>query len=216
MARRREPTSDLFRDIRRPGDPLPGVSLRIAGVDEAGRGPLAGPVVAAAVILDPTRVPDGLDDSKALSAAQREALFVDILVCATVSLCAASPARIAATDIRAATLWAMNRAVDGLALVPETVLVDGRDQLPGREAMSIAVIKGDARHAAISAASIVAKVARDRLMVRAERAYPGYGFAQHMGYGTAAHLAALRRLGPCPIHRATFAPVARLLQGPSA
>ena len=213
MAKRREPSNDLFRDIRRLGDPLPGVSREIAGVDEAGRGPIAGPVVAAAVILDPRRIPDGLDDSKALSATRREALFAEIMACATISFCAASPARIAATDIRAATLWAMNRAVDGLSSTPETVLVDGRDQLPGREAMSIAVIKGDARHLSISAASIIAKVARDRLMTRAARVFPGYGFEKHMGYGTKAHMDALVLLGPCAIHRATFAPVASLLEG---
>ena len=213
MAKRREPSNDLFRDIRRLGDPLPGVSREIAGVDEAGRGPIAGPVVAAAVILDPRRIPDGLDDSKALSATRREALFAEIMACATISFCAASPARIAATDIRAATLWAMNRAVDGLSSTPESVLVDGRDQLPGREAMSIAVIKGDARHLSISAASIIAKVARDRLMTRAARVFPGYGFEKHMGYGTKAHMDALTRLGPCAIHRATFAPVANLLEG---
>lgn len=213
MARNEQQHRDLFRDIRRAGDPLPGVSAALAGVDEAGRGPIAGPVVTAAVILDPDDIPDGLDDSKALSARRREALYETIMAHAQVGVCAASARRIDATNIRAATLWAMNRAVEALARMPETILVDGRDQLPGREARSIAVIGGDARHAAISAASIIAKVTRDRMMARAERAFPGYGFARHMGYGTREHMAALERLGPCPIHRASFAPVSRLLAG---
>ncbi|MFN0262643.1 ribonuclease HII [Tepidamorphus sp. 3E244] len=204
-------TGDFFRDIRRECDPVPELCAQTAGVDEAGRGPIAGPVVTAAVILDPDCVPDGLDDSKVLTAERREELFKQIMACATVSVCAASPRRIAVLNIRGATLWAMNRAVSGLNRAPRTILVDGRDQLPGRESVSIAIIKGDARHAAISAASIVAKVARDRLMTRAERAFPGYGFDRHMGYGTPAHMDALTRLGPCALHRETFAPVAALV-----
>lgn len=211
MARTLRKSADLFRDIRRIGDPLPAIAEDIAGTDEAGRGPIAGPVVAAAVILDPRRIPDGLDDSKKLTAARREALFAEIIACASVSVVCASTQRIGETNIRAASLWAMNRAVDGLNRQPGTVLVDGRDVLPGREAMSIAVIKGDQRHAAISAASIIAKVTRDALMMRAAICYPDYGFERHKGYGTAAHLAALKRLGPCSLHRTTFAPVARLL-----
>ncbi len=205
---------DLFRDIRRKGDPLPGVETGLAGVDEAGRGPIAGPVVSAAVILDPERVPEGLDDSKALSAQRRDELFALICARADVAVAIACVDRIAVTDIRAATLWSMTRAVGALATPPETILVDGRDVLPGRETASIAVIGGDARHPAIAAASIIAKVTRDRIMCRADDAFPGYGFASHKGYGTAAHLANLRRLGPCPLHRVTFAPVARLLRQP--
>lgn len=125
MARNEQQHRDLFRDIRRAGDPLPGVSAALAGVDEAGRGPIAGPVVTAAVILDPDDIPDGLDDSKALSARRREALYETIMARAQVGVCAASARRIDATNIRAATLWAMNRAVEALARMPETILVDG-------------------------------------------------------------------------------------------
>lgn len=183
----------------------------IAGVDEAGRGPLAGPVVAAAVILDERQPIAGLADSKQLSAAQRERLFDQIraraLCCAIGS---ASVQEIDALNILQATLLAMRRAVDGLRLTPRKVLVDG-NRLPLLQVRAEAVVGGDARVAAISAASIVAKVQRDRWCVEADARWPQYGFARHKGYGTAAHLAALHVHGACEQHRRSFAPVARLL-----
>lgn len=178
----------------------------VAGVDEVGRGPLAGPVVVAAVILDPDRVPDGLADSKELSPVRREALFDLIMASADVAVASAGPATIDAINIRAATLDAMVRAVAALPVQPRHVLVDGRDRPP----VSVdceAIIDGDALVASIAAASIIAKVTRDRLMLRLDLAYPAYGFAAHMGYGTARHLAALSAHGPCPAHRLSFAPV---------
>ncbi len=184
---------------------------RVAGVDEVGRGPIAGPVVTAAVVLDPARVPDGLDDSKKLSEAVRERLFSEICRDHDVAVALGSVATIEATDIRAATLDAMRRAVRGLAVAPDHVLVDGVDVPPGLPFAGTAVKGGDARSVSIAAASIVAKVIRDRLMVDAAREHPGYGFEGHKGYGTAAHMEALRRLGACALHRRTFAPVAEVL-----
>lgn len=179
----------------------------VAGVDEAGRGPLAGPVTAAAVILDPDDIPDGLDDSKALTAERREELFGQIVAKATVASACASAAEIDRFNIRGATLIAMRRAVAALGVAPEYVLVDGRDVPPGCACQASAVIGGDAASLSIAAASIVAKVVRDRMMRRACLAFPGYGFSKHMGYGTAAHLAAIAALGPSPLHRMTFAPL---------
>jgi len=175
-------------------------------VDEAGRGPLAGPVSAAAVILDPVRQIAGLNDSKTLTPARREALFAAILANATVSFALLPAADIDATDIRKASLEAMRRAVEGLARRADFALVDGRDVPPGLACRARAVIGGDGISASIAAASIVAKVMRDRLMSRADSAFPGYDFARHAGYGTAAHRAAITRFGPCPIHRLSFAP----------
>jgi len=185
--------------------------LRVAGVDEAGRGPIAGPVVAAAVVLDWARVPDGLNDSKKLTERRRERLFEEIVAGHGVAIALSSAARIDATDIRAATLDAMRRAVRGLAKAPAHVLVDGLDVPPGLPCPGTALIKGDARSLSIAAASIVAKVLRDRLMKRAGEVHPGYGFEVHKGYGTDAHRAALAALGACPLHRSSFAPVARVL-----
>ncbi len=183
----------------------------IAGVDEVGRGPLAGPVTAAAVILDPTRIILGLKDSKRLSAAQRERLALQIQsVSLAYALGWADVAEIDALNILQASLLAMRRAVAALALRPSMVLVDG-NHLPVWDYPSAAIIGGDATEPAISAASILAKVARDALLVSWEAEYPGYGFASHKGYPTAAHLAALRRLGPSLVHRRSFAPVAALL-----
>jgi ribonuclease HII len=180
---------------------------RVAGVDEVGRGPLAGPVVTAAVILDPRDIPDGLADSKRLSRARREALFPDILQRAlAVSFASAGAVEIDRLNIRAATLAAMARAVHGLAIAPDRVLVDGRDRIAVPWPCE-AIIGGDASVAAIAAASIVAKVARDRLMARLDAAYPAYGFAVHAGYGTAAHLEAIARHGPSPQHRHSFSPI---------
>lgn len=183
----------------------------VAGVDEAGRGPLAGPVVAAAVILDPERIPDGLADSKALTAARREELFSEIVASSDVSFVAASPERIERLNIRGATLWAMARAVAGLGTRPGLALIDGRDAPPGLACRAEAIIAGDAHVLSIAAASIVAKVMRDRTMRRMAEGFPGYGFERHMGYGTPEHLDALSRLGPCAHHRRAFAPVAALL-----
>jgi ribonuclease HII len=181
----------------------------VAGVDEAGRGPLAGPVAAAAVILDPARVPPGLADSKTLSEARREALFAEIVSSARAVAVAFAPVgEIDAVNIRGATLAAMARAVAALAVPPRLVLVDGRDVPRGVSAPARAIVGGDGLHPAISAASIVAKVVRDRAMRDLDAAFPGYGFAKHKGYGSAAHLEALARLGPCAAHRARFAPVA--------
>ncbi len=183
----------------------------IAGVDEAGRGPLAGPVVAAAVILDEQQPIQGLADSKKLSAAKRERLHDEIrakaLCCCVAS---ASVEEIAQFNILQATLLAMRRAVEGLRLPPQKVLVDG-NCLPVLKVRAEAVVQGDARVPAISAASILAKVTRDRWCVEYHEQYPDYGFARHKGYGTAEHLAALQRLGPTPAHRRGFAPVAAVL-----
>ena len=179
----------------------------VAGCDEAGRGPLAGPVVAAAVILDPDNIPEGLNDSKKLTAKAREALFETIFDKALVSVASSSPARIDRINILRASLDAMRRAVLGLALPPAMVLADGRDQPPGIPCRSQAVIKGDARSLSIAAASIIAKVTRDRMMAQAATIYPAYGFDGHVGYGTAVHRAAIIDTGPCPLHRMSFRPL---------
>ncbi|WP_316226372.1 ribonuclease HII [Bradyrhizobium sp. SZCCHNS3052] len=178
----------------------------VAGCDEAGRGPLAGPVVAAAVILDPARIPKGLDDSKRLSAEQREALFDKICKTSAFAVAVASPARIDRDNILRASLWALSRAVRALPEAPKHVFVDGRDRIDvdcGCEA----VIGGDGLVMSIAAASIVAKVTRDRLMCALAQDCPGYGFEQHKGYAVPEHLAALDRLGPSVHHRSLFAPV---------
>jgi ribonuclease HII len=182
----------------------------IAGCDEAGRGPLAGPVVAAAVILDPRRIPRGLDDSKKLAPERREELYARICARAEVAVAMASPARIDRDNILRASLWALARAVSGLPLRPQLVFVDGRDRIEARCECQ-AVIDGDALVLSIAAASIVAKVTRDRLMTRLGAAHPGYGFERHMGYSVPEHLAALERLGPTIHHRRSFAPVAAAL-----
>jgi ribonuclease HII len=187
-----------------PSWTLPGV----AGVDEAGRGPLAGPVAVAAVILDPARRIDGLGDSKALTEARREALFPriqsDALAFAIVLVHADEIDRL---NILQATMAGMRRAVAALAVAPSRVLVDGNRVPVGIGADAEAIVKGDAKIAAISAASILAKVARDRWMRELDAAHPEYGFAVHKGYPTPEHLEALRRFGPCPAHRRSFAPV---------
>lgn len=177
----------------------------VAGVDEAGRGPLAGPVVAAAVILDPERIPDGLHDSKQLTAKRREELFEAILATADVAIASVSHALIDATDIRKASLEAMRRAVAALPVRPRYVLVDGRD-MPRLPCAGEALVAGDARSLSIAAASIVAKVSRDRLMDRLCLAYPAYGFSGHKGYAAARHRAAIAEHGPCPFHRLSFSP----------
>ena len=184
----------------------------IAGVDEAGRGPLAGPVVAAAVILDPSRIPQGLNDSKKLSAPRREQLFTHLLASARIGIASAPPQLILERNIRGATLWAMNQAVLTLNISPDMVLVDGRDIPPGLPCDAQALVKGDARSLSIAAASIVAKVSRDAMCHVLDRAAPAYGFGAHKGYGTRTHLQALEALGPLSHHRAGFAPVRAALK----
>lgn len=179
----------------------------VAGVDEVGRGPLAGPVAAAAVILDPARLPLGVNDSKALGPREREAAFERILSTAqAVSVAFVTPPEIDAMNIRQASLAAMARAVAGLSLVPAFVLVDGRDP-PPLTCHCRAIVKGDALALSIAAASIVAKVARDGMMRRLAAAYPDYGFETNAGYGARRHLDALERIGPTPAHRFSFAPL---------
>ncbi len=186
-------------------------SCLIAGIDEAGRGPLAGPVTAAAVILDPARPILGLDDSKRLSAASRAGLESEIQKFALAwSVASASPAEIDALNILHATLLAMQRAVLGLGFPPDRALVDG-NRCPWLSCPVEAIVGGDGKVAAISAASILAKVARDREMQRLDARHPGYGLALHKGYPTPDHLAALRALGPSPIHRRSFRPVREVL-----
>ena len=182
-----------------------------AGVDEAGRGPLAGPVVAAAVILDDMNPIKGLADSKTLTAARREKLYDEIrakaLCC---SVAEASVAEIDEINILQATLLAMRRAVEGLRLKPVKVLVDG-NRIPTLDVLAEAIVKGDSKVQAISAASILAKVTRDRWCAELHDKFPQYGFDQHKGYGTAQHVAALNKFGACPEHRKTFAPVTQVL-----
>jgi ribonuclease HII len=179
----------------------------VAGCDEAGRGPLAGPVVAAAVILDPKRVPRGLDDSKKLDRETREKLYAKICASAEVAVASAPPWRIDRDNILRASLWALARAVAALPVRPQLVFVDGRDRIDTCCDCE-AVISGDAIIASIAAASIVAKVTRDRLMTRLGLLYPGYGFESHKGYSVPQHFDALARLGPTVHHRRSFAPVA--------
>jgi len=179
--------------------------LFVAGVDEVGRGPLAGPVGVGAVILDPKNLPKGLDDSKVLTAARREALAAAIYAKAiAVSLAFASVEEIDRYNIRGATLLAMGRAVAALSVKPHYALIDGCDTPPGLACPAHALVGGDGLSLSIAAASIVAKVARDALMARLDLVHPGYGFAQHAGYATRDHTAALIRLGPCPLHRRSF------------
>lgn len=183
--------------------------MPVAGVDEVGRGPIAGPVVAAAVILDVSCLPDGIDDSKRLASRKREDLFAEILACAlsvsVASLCAQSIDR---TDIRKASLEAMRRAIAGLTLAPAHILVDGNDLPPGLFCPASALVKGDQRSVSIAAASIVAKVTRDRMMARAGRCHPDFGLDRHVGYSTSEHLSALAARGPLMrLHRYSFSPI---------
>lgn len=181
----------------------------VAGVDEAGRGPLAGPVVAAAVVLDRRRVPRGLDDSKKLDADAREQAYARITRVAAWGVGIADVDEIDRLNIYHATMLAMARAVDALGIEPAMVLVDG-NACPRWRHPSRAIVSGDALCRSIAAASIVAKVTRDRLMIEYDLAHPGYGWLRNKGYGTAEHRAALLALGPTPLHRRSFAPVAQL------
>lgn len=190
-------TSFLFEDRHQ------GV---VAGVDEAGRGPWAGPVVAAAVVLDRGEVPPGLNDSKQLSEAARERLFGAIIASARYGIGQASVAEIDSLNIHWATMLAMERAVAALGVVPDHVLVDG-NRLPKWRHAATAIVKGDALSCSIAAASIIAKVTRDRVMLGLDAEYPGYGWAANKGYGTALHARGLAALGVTPHHRRSFAPV---------
>jgi ribonuclease HII len=214
MTRRASDSPSLFDLPARPDFSLEAKLLRdgcklVAGTDEAGRGPLAGPVVAAAVILDPNNIPAGLDDSKRLTKVKREAAFAEILTKArAIAFASASSEDIDATNILRASLNAMTRAVAALSLVPDHVLVDGRDIPKNLPCPGTALIKGDQRSLSVAAASIVAKVMRDRMMAVADSGHTGYGFANHQGYGSARHMAAIAEIGPVSrLHRFSFAPI---------
>ena len=185
----------------------------VAGLDEVGRGPLAGPVVAAAVVLDLKRVPKGLADSKALAPERRAELYLEILATAAVGIASVPAAEIDSRNIRQASLHAMCRALAALPCRPDAALVDGNDP-PALPCPVHTIIKGDASVPSIAAASIVAKVVRDRMMARLAGRYPAYGFGTNVGYSTAAPLSALAATGPCPYHRRSFAPVRLALAGP--
>jgi ribonuclease HII len=207
-----EPRLPLAEEALRPTFTRERAALKrgvwpVAGCDEAGRGPLAGPVVAAAVVLDPKRIPRGLDDSKKLTPERREILYHRICARADVAVAIASRDRIDRDNILQASLWALARAVAGLPVRPQLVFVDGRDRIDVRCDCE-PVISGDALVLSIAAASIVAKVTRDRLMTRLGLAHPGYGFERHMGYSVPEHTRALACLGPTEHHRRSFAPVA--------
>ena len=199
-------------DFSREDEALSFGHSLVCGVDEAGRGPWAGPVVAAAVVLDRARIPLGLNDSKKLSHARREALFGAITAHA-VGVGIVSAAEIDEINILQATFRAMERAVAALPETPDFALIDG-NRAPKLSLPCRTVIAGDALSLSIAAASIIAKVTRDRIMTKLEGQYPGYGFAAHKGYGTAAHMAALTRLGPCTEHRKSFKPIAALASVP--
>lgn len=189
---------------------LDGGARLVAGVDEAGRGPLAGPVVAAAVILNPDHIPDGLNDSKKLSEPARDALFAQILATADIGVGVADVARIDEMNILWATMWAMTEAITDLEHKPDLALIDG-NRCPKLDCLANAIVKGDAKSMSIAAASIVAKVTRDRIMATLDRQMPEYGFARHKGYGTAFHLEMLKIHGATPHHRSSFAPVRKAL-----
>lgn len=194
--------------MHRPAVHRPAVHQLVAGVDEAGRGPLAGPVTVAAVILDPARPIEGLADSKQLSAKRREELHALIVECAIAhAIVCVEAAEIDRINILQATLLGMTRALERLVLLPALALIDGNHLPKALPCPARAIVGGDASEPAISAASILAKVTRDRILCDYETRWPGYGFAQHKGYPTPEHCAALQRLGPCPEHRRSFAPV---------
>jgi len=201
-------TLPAWRRLARAEARLAGDGATVAGVDEAGRGPLAGPVVAAAVILARGARWEGLNDSKQVSAETRDTLYARVLAEARAFAWAVlGPRAIDRLNIRRASLEAMRRAVVRLRIAPSLVLVDGDAEVPGLPQRQRAVVDGDARLLSIAAASILAKVVRDRIMERLDTVWPGYGFARHKGYGTPEHLAALARLGPCALHRYSFTPV---------
>ncbi len=186
-------------------------NLIVAGVDEVGRGPLCGPVTAAAVVLDPTNIPAGLNDSKKLTAKRREVLYEALMACAQVSIAHASVEEIDEINILRASHLAMVRAIEGLGQTPDHVLIDGNLIPRDLTTPASAVIKGDAKSVSIAAASIVAKTCRDRLMMDLAQQYPGYGWEKNAGYPTAVHLKALQELGVTPHHRRSFKPVHKML-----
>jgi ribonuclease HII len=187
------------------------LGCRVAGVDEVGRGPLAGPVTAAAVVLDPSLIPDGLNDSKKLTGKTRLALYEQLLICADVSIAHASVAEIDEINILRASHLAMERAIAGLRRPPEHVLIDGNMIPRGLQVPATTLVKGDARSLSIAAASIVAKVCRDYVIVDLAQQHPGYGWETNMGYGSKRHMEALRNLGVTPHHRRSFKPVHNML-----
>lgn len=197
----------LFNELSKKDVQEAKQRFSIAGVDEAGRGPLAGPVVTAAVVLDRQQIPKSLDDSKKLSANQREILFEALITEHHIGIAWATPSRIDDMNIRAATLWAMTQAVKALPFRPDGVLIDGRDIPDGLPSPAGAVIKGDGLSKSIAAASIVAKVVRDRMMQTCEHDSPGYGLGTHMGYGTEMHRNAIVNLGGTKHHRMSFRPL---------
>ncbi|MCU4652421.1 ribonuclease HII [Roseibacterium sp. SDUM158016] len=203
----------IFPDFTHEAALVAAGAAPVAGVDEVGRGPLAGPVTAAAVILDPARIPEGLNDSKSLSAKRRAALVEALSDTAEVAVGWASVEEIDTLNIRNAAFLAMCRAVAGLPRVPGHVLVDGNACPRDMPCPATPLVKGDARSLSIAAASIVAKVARDAVMAELDEAFPGYGWATNAGYPTAAHRAALQHLGVTPHHRRSFAPVHQMLWG---
>ena len=186
--------------------------LAIAGIDEAGRGPLAGPVTASAVILDLDNLPVGLNDSKKLTEKKREILFDEILKTSHVAWCSLNAETIDTINIREATLRAMEISVQSLPIKADYAIVDGRDVPKALKGIGEAFIKGDARSLSIAAASIIAKVVRDRIMVEADKLYPAYGFAGHKGYGSQKHRDAITQVGPCPIHRRSFSPLKQMIE----
>lgn len=215
-AKKADPKSDLTPSMDLPnlfGSDDPFSTTLVAGIDEAGRGPLAGPVCAAAVILDPDRPIEGLNDSKKLTAKKRESL-APLIKERALAWCVAwaTVEEIDSLNILQATMLAMTRAVEGLQVKPELILVDGNRTPKNLPAPASAVVKGDAKIAAIAAASILAKTARDAKMVELDAVYPGYGFAKHAGYGTAQHMAAIETLGITPEHRRTFEPVKSMVK----
>ena len=198
----------VWRRLARTEERIAGGATAVAGVDEAGRGPLAGPVVAAAVVLDRTRRWNGVDDSKKLTPEARDEVYARVLEGARAfGWAVVGPRAIDALNIRRASLEAMRRAVARLAAPPDLVLVDGQDDVPDLACRQLHLVDGDARALSIAAASVVAKVVRDRILDRLDRVWPLYGFARHKGYGTPEHLEAIDRHGPCPLHRFSFAPV---------
>lgn len=197
------PMPDLFHEQEAAGN---GARI-VAGIDEAGRGPLAGPVVAAAVVLDADNIPKGLNDSKKLTEERREALFEEIMGSAQVGFCAAPVEVIDRLNILGATLWAMCRALDALPIRPDLALIDGNHVPKDLSCRGQFIIGGDGRSVSIAAASIVAKVVRDRMCKIMDCGHPHYRFGQHKGYGTALHLEALTAHGPSEMHRMSFAPV---------
>ncbi len=190
---------------------LNGAAMRVAGVDEVGRGPLAGPVTAAAVVLDPNNIPNGLNDSKKLSAKRREALAAELMQVADVSIAHATVEEIDTHNILRASHIAMVRAIEGLACAPDHLLIDGNLIPRGLQISSEAVVKGDARSVSIAAASIVAKITRDKIMMDLAQQFPGYGWETNAGYPSKSHKEALQILGVTPHHRRSFKPVHNML-----